>query len=100
MSKDLLAIQAQADKLAENMDLLSTRLAESEKLMRALDEVSLRISRRYAPAVRGCRAKISHSKAGTEPCMPLNRKKNPEEQGDSVSFGNKPQLPLFPTNFM
>mmetsp|Transcript_111376 Transcript_111376/g.315295 ORF Transcript_111376/g.315295 Transcript_111376/m.315295 type:complete len:540 (+) Transcript_111376:84-1703(+) len=93
-SKDLLAVQAQADSLAQRMDQLADHLFESERMMVALDEVSQRIVRRFGSAVEGTRRKIAHEVGGTKPLVP--RPKVGGEQHVPLSTGNVPRLPQFP----
>lgn len=95
-SKDILAVQAQADTLARKMDVLIENLGESERMMAALDEVSKRVSRRFKPAVLGSRRKIARRVGGVEPVVPPPREKSSEMHGD-LGVGNVPMLPLFPS---
>mmetsp|Transcript_51960 Transcript_51960/g.134394 ORF Transcript_51960/g.134394 Transcript_51960/m.134394 type:complete len:535 (+) Transcript_51960:44-1648(+) len=94
-SKELLAIQAHADSLAKKMDILSESLADSERMMAALDEVTARISKRFDMAVLGSRRKIAHSVGGTSPMKPYPRE-GPGGDEAPLSIGNRPALPLFP----
>lgn len=95
-SIDLLAIQAQADALAMKMDLLSQSLNESERMMNAVDMVTMRITRRFAPAVLGTRQRIAHSKGGSEPVVPPKRTRPGLQEDVDLSIGNRPALPIFP----
>jgi voltage-gated sodium channel len=95
-SKDLLAIQAEADTLAGKMEQLSKSLGESERMMNALDEVTTRITRRFAPAIHGTRQKIAHSKGGSEPVVPPKRTRPGMQEDVDLSIGNRPALPTFP----
>lgn len=93
-SRDILALQAQADTLVRRMDGMAGNLLESERLMSALDEVSTRISRRFESAVEGSRRKIAQTVGGAKPMVPSHR----QGRGPKVplSVGNQPVLPLFP----
>merc|ERR1719416_387612 len=94
-SKELLAIQAHAEKLARKMDILAQSLADSERMMGALDEVTSRISKRFDVAVLGSRRKIAHSVGGTSPVKPPPRQ-GPRGDEAPLSIGNRPVLPQFP----
>merc|ERR1712060_696077 len=97
-SKDLLAIQAQADTLSQKMDDLGTALDESERMMQALDEITYRTSRRFQPAVEGTRRQIAHAVGGTKPMVVPNKEDSRSKQTDhmTLALGNKPALPKFP----
>jgi hypothetical protein len=95
-SKDLLAIQAQADTLAAKMEVLGEKLHESERMMDFLDEVSQRINRRFSSAVRGTRTKIALSKGGTEPVVATRRVRPGLQEEVDLAIGNRPALPAFP----
>jgi len=98
-SKDLLAIQAQGDTLAKKIESLGQTLCESERMMNALDEVTMRIQRRFDSAVRGTRKKIAHSKGGSEPVVPPKKVRPGKHQDLDLSTGNRPAMPNFP-NFV
>jgi voltage-gated sodium channel len=95
-SKDLLAIQAQADTLARKMETLGDKLVEGERMMGALDEVTQRIKRRFSSAVRGTRQKLAHTKGGTEPVVLPKRTRPGAQEEIDLSIGNRPALPNFP----
>jgi len=94
-SKELLAVQAHADRLARKMDVLAESLADSERMMDALDEVTSRICRRFDSALLGSRRKIAQSVGGSAPVKPVPREGT---IGNYVplSTGNRPALPQFP----
>jgi voltage-gated sodium channel len=94
-SKDLLGIQAQADVLGQKMDKLIDALGDGERMMGALDEITMRIDRRFDSAVVGSRRKMARSVGGTKPMVPPP---NEGPSGDLVplSIGNRPALPAFP----
>lgn len=94
-SKELLAIQAHADSLAKKMEILSESLADSERMMGALDEVTARISKRFDMAVLGSRRKIARSVGGSSPMKPPPRE-GPNGDDAPLSIGNRPALPAFP----
>mmetsp|Transcript_105512 Transcript_105512/g.273180 ORF Transcript_105512/g.273180 Transcript_105512/m.273180 type:complete len:523 (-) Transcript_105512:194-1762(-) len=94
-SKELLAIQAHADSLAKKMDILAESLADSERMMGALDEVTARISKRFDMAVLGSRRKIAHSVGGSSP-MKQPPREGPGGDQAPLSIGNRPALPPFP----
>mmetsp|Transcript_107875 Transcript_107875/g.302073 ORF Transcript_107875/g.302073 Transcript_107875/m.302073 type:complete len:529 (-) Transcript_107875:66-1652(-) len=93
-SKELLAIQAHADTLAKKMDILADSLADSERMMAALDEVTTRICKRFDMAIVSSRRKIAHSVGGSQPMKPVPRQ-GPKDQAP-LSIGNRPALPAFP----
>jgi len=94
-SKELLAIQANADGLAKKMDVLAESLADSERMMAALDEVTTRICKRFDTALVSSRRKIAHSVGGSQPMKPVPRKGPAAEQAP-LAIGNRPALPPFP----
>jgi len=94
-SKELLAIQAHAEKLARKMDILAESLADSERMMGALDEVTSRISKRFDVAVLGSRRKIAQQVGGASP-MRLPPREGPGGDHAPLSIGNRPVLPPFP----
>lgn len=96
VSKDLLEIQAQADNLAQKMDQLVDEIYNSEKMMTALDETSMRIKRRFSHAVHGSRVKIAHAKGGSEPVVQPKRNRPGMQEQVDLGIGNRPSLPHFP----
>lgn len=95
-SKDLLEVQAQADKLGCEMDALGTAIEQGEKSMKQLDEVTERINRRFGSAVVGARRTIAHRKGGSEPVVPAKRPRPGMQEQLDLSNGNRPMLPSFP----
>jgi len=95
-SKDLLEVQAQADKLGCEMDALGTAIEQGEKNMKQLDEVTERINRRFGSAVVGARRTIAHRKGGSEPVVPAKRPRPGMQEQLDLSNGNRPMLPSFP----
>eukprot|EP00930_Biecheleria_cincta_P045462 TRINITY_DN31329_c0_g1_i1.p1 TRINITY_DN31329_c0_g1~~TRINITY_DN31329_c0_g1_i1.p1 ORF type:complete len:526 (-),score=124.44 TRINITY_DN31329_c0_g1_i1:357-1934(-) len=95
MSKDMLAVMAQADALAGKMDLMADALAESERMVAGLDEITLRISRRFDSAVLGSRRRIANTVGGSKPIVPPKRD-GPGGDNVPLSVGNRPNLPQFP----
>jgi len=99
-SQDLLAAQAQADILSQKMQDMEATLKTGERMMTALDEVTLRVSRRFDHAKEGSRRKIAHSVGGSAPVVPPAREKPGGSPGSvDLSVGNRPILPAFP-NFL
>jgi voltage-gated sodium channel len=97
-SKDLLAIQAQADTLSSKMTDLENTLDRSEELIQILDDITLRTSRRFHPAIEGCRRKIAHTVGGTKPMVPPKREApSGARDHELLSLGNRPALPQFPS---
>lgn len=94
-SKDLLAVQAQADMLAKNMDTLMDSLEASERMMNVLDELTNRINQRFGPSVVGSRRRIAHNVGGSKPMKPPKRNK-PGDSEVPLSISNRPVLPQFP----
>ncbi|CAK9100101.1 unnamed protein product [Durusdinium trenchii] len=95
MSKDMLAVMAQADALATKMDLMDDSLAESERMVAGLDEISLRIARRFDSAILGSRRRMAHAAGGSKPIIPPKRD-GPSGDNVPLSVGNRPNLPPFP----
>jgi len=95
MSKDMLAVMAQADALAGKMDLMADALAESERMVAGLDEITLRISRRFDSAILGSRRRIANTVGGSKPIVPPKRD-GPAGDNVPLSVGNRPNLPQFP----
>lgn len=93
-SKDLLSVMAQADSLAAKMDSLETTLQQTERMMRHLDEVTKRITKRFGSAVIGSRKRLAHQAGGGTPVVPPSRKMEVEPVG--LGDGNRPILPPFP----
>jgi len=96
-SKDMLGIQAQADTLSRRMDALCDSVLESERVIKRLDEVTVRLYDRYKPSVEGARRRIAHSVGGSKPMVqPKKGQRGERESEASLATGNRPQLPLFP----
>jgi len=96
LSRDLLAIQAQSDDLASKIEKLSDSLDDTERMIGMLDEVSIRIGRRFTSAVHGTREKIATQKVGLEPSVPPKRTMLGVRENVDLSIGNRPALPQFP----
>jgi len=94
-SKDMLAVMAQADSLAQKMDRMADALAESERMVAGLDEVTMRIVRRFDGAIIGSRRKQAHAAGGSKPIVPTKRD-GPSGDRVPLSVGNRPTLPKFP----
>lgn len=94
-SRDMLAVQAQADTLTRKMDYLASSLEESERLMGALHETTTRIRRRFESAVDASRRKLAHHVGGSKPIVPPGRV-GPAGPKVPLSVGNQPVLPQFP----
>jgi voltage-gated sodium channel len=95
-SKDLLALQHQADNMSKKMDSLGKELRDSELLLARLDDTSRRMSARMGTAVMSSRRGIEARVRGAAPLKPL-----PPEKAGSVKFGhlqagNMPKLPDLP----
>merc|ERR1719440_2751397 len=95
-SRDLLAITAQADTLAKKMDSLGEELQDAERMLHALDEISVRITNRFNPAVKSSRKKLAKSVAGSAPVVPIHPEKLGSAIGVDLGTGNRPLLPKFP----
>lgn len=95
-SRDLLAITAQADTLAKKMDVLGEELQDAEKMLHALDEISVRITNRFNPAIKSSRKKIAKAVAGSAPVVPIHPEKLGSAIGVDLGNGNRPLLPKFP----
>jgi len=95
-SRDLLAITAQADTLAKKMDDLGEELQDSERMLHQLDEISVRITNRFNPAIKSSRKKIAKSVAGSAPVVPVRPEKLGSAIGVDLGTGNRPLLPKFP----
>ena len=90
-----LACSLQADALATKMDLMDDSLAESERMVAGLDEISLRIARRFDSAILGSRRRMAHAAGGSKPIIPPKRD-GPSGDNVPLSVGNRPNLPPFP----
>mmetsp|Transcript_9633 Transcript_9633/g.22133 ORF Transcript_9633/g.22133 Transcript_9633/m.22133 type:complete len:534 (+) Transcript_9633:71-1672(+) len=95
-SKDLLGIQSQADTLGQRMDTLNDSLADGERMLAALDEVTLRIARRFDSALEGSRRKLARSVGGSKPMVQPQKKERAKGDLVALSIGNRPALPVFP----
>eukprot|EP00931_Biecheleriopsis_adriatica_P115778 TRINITY_DN91530_c0_g1_i1.p1 TRINITY_DN91530_c0_g1~~TRINITY_DN91530_c0_g1_i1.p1 ORF type:complete len:533 (-),score=139.92 TRINITY_DN91530_c0_g1_i1:280-1878(-) len=95
MSKDMLAVMGQADALATKMDLMADSLEESERMVAGLDEITLRIARRFDSAILGSRRRMAQAAGGTKPIVPPKRD-GPGGDQVPLSVGNRPNLPQFP----
>lgn len=95
-SRDLLAITAQADTLSKKMDDLGEELQDSERMLHALDEISVRITQRFVPAMKGSRKKIAKSVGGSAPVVPMHPEKLGTAIGVDLAAGNRPLMPKFP----
>mmetsp|Transcript_6872 Transcript_6872/g.12149 ORF Transcript_6872/g.12149 Transcript_6872/m.12149 type:complete len:522 (+) Transcript_6872:58-1623(+) len=95
MSKDMLAVMSQADALSVKMDIMDDALAESERMVAGLDEITLRITRRFDSAVLGSRRRMAQSAGGAKPIVPPKRD-GPEGDDVPLNVGNRPNLPQFP----
>jgi len=95
MSKDMLAVMSQADALSHKMDAMDDALAESERMVAGLDEITLRITRRFDSAVLGSRRRMAHAAGGSKPIVPPERD-GPGGDDVPLNVGNRPNLPQFP----
>jgi voltage-gated sodium channel len=95
-SRDLLAITAQADTLSRKMDSLAEELQDCEKMLHLLDDTSVRITNRFAPAVKSSKKKIAKSVGGSAPVVPMHPEKLGSAIGVDLAHGNRPLLPQFP----
>lgn len=96
-SKDLLAVQAQADTMARQLDMLGAELQDTERMLAALEDIANRMGNRFEPTVQSSRRKIAQRVGGSQPTMPIHGEKrvDPAKMHD-LSTGNKPVLPKFP----
>mmetsp|Transcript_38629 Transcript_38629/g.70278 ORF Transcript_38629/g.70278 Transcript_38629/m.70278 type:complete len:540 (+) Transcript_38629:91-1710(+) len=92
LSKDMLALQAQADTLSGRLDDLGFALQRSEKMMAALDEITNKMFLRVGPTMVASRQKINQTVGGTQPIVPIS----PKQHTAPLSIGNRPALPLYP----
>merc|ERR1719491_2410450 len=95
-NKDLLAITAQADTLAQKMDSLGEEMQKTEKMLHQLDEISVSITNRFNPAIKCSRKKIAKAVAGSAPVVPMKPEKLGSTIGVDLASGNRPLLPKFP----
>merc|ERR1719440_2224322 len=95
-SRDLLAITAQADALSKKMDSLSEELQDSERMLYLLDDISVRITNRFNPAIKSSRKKLAKAVAGSAPVLPVHEEKPGSAIGVELAYGNRPLLPVFP----
>lgn len=101
-SRDLLAIQAQADTLAKKMDMLGGELQDGERMLSTLDEISVRMTNRFKPSIKSSRHKIARNVGGSAPVQAeVALEKHSSLRGKNLkgdlSFGNLPILPRFPS---
>jgi hypothetical protein len=94
-SRDLLAISSQAEMLMKKLDTVGERLHDMEKMMGLLDEISLRITQRFAPSVVNSQHRIAKANQGLAPVKQLPLEKA-SSIGVSLSRGNRPTLPELP----
>jgi len=100
-SRDLLAITAQADSLSQKMDGLAEDLQMAEKMLSELDDISVRITNRFSPALSSSHKKRAKTTGGSAPVKPLHPPGvAPTKLGSAIGLdlahGNRPLLPVFP----
>lgn len=95
-SRDLLAITAQADTLQGKLDELGEQVKDAERMIDALDTVSVRLQQRFNPSMRSARVKNAHSLGAFAPVVPLTDVKLHTQIGVQLASGNRPLLPRFP----
>lgn len=95
-SRDLLAITSQADTLGKKMDALGEELQDAERMLHELDDISVRITNRFNPALKSSRKKIAKAVAGSAPVVPIHPEKLGSAIGVDLATGNRPLLPKFP----
>lgn len=92
-SRDMLAITAQADTLQSKLDELGEQVKEAERMLDALDTVSVRLQQRFNPSMRSARVKHVHSLGAFAPAVPLQDVKLHTQIGVDLAAGNRPLIP-------
>lgn len=95
-SKDLLALQSQADVMSKNMDYLGTELQDSETMLAALDVATSRMTDRFVPTLASKRVSIAEQVRGSAPMLPIPHSGPGSVTGPPLKVGNQPLLPEFP----
>jgi voltage-gated sodium channel len=95
-SKDLLALQSQADAMAKQMDQLGRQLQYSEKMLANLDDTTQRMGIRLGHTIESSQRRLAKSSIGTgTPIQSLPPEKRGME-GPSLHITNQPRLPKLP----
>jgi hypothetical protein len=95
-SKDLLALQSQADSMSKQMDRLGRELHHSEKMLARLDEASQRMTSRFGVNVLSSRRALHERVRGSAPSIPLPTEKGGSLGETKLSVGNIGRLPDLP----
>lgn len=94
-SKDLLALQHQADACANQMDLLHKELLDSELMLKQLDIITNRMSARFGPTLIHSRRMITERVRGAAPSVPIEEGRGHVLEGH-LGATNMPRLPNLP----
>merc|ERR1712146_110166 len=95
-SKDLLALQHQADNCSKKMDLMARELLDSELMLKRLDAITLRMQSRFGPTVMHSRRMIQERVRGAAPNKPLPPEKAGAIDPGHLQCSNMPRLPGLP----
>jgi hypothetical protein len=95
-SRDMFALTAQADALQGKLDDLGEQVKEAERMIDALDTVSVRLQQRFGNSMRSSRVKHAHAQGAFAPALPLEDVKLHTQIGVDLASGNRPLLPRFP----
>jgi len=95
-SKELLALQAQADNTAKQMDIMGFELQETERMLGRLDTATQRMTHRFAPAAQASRVAIRERVRGAAPLVPIPVTKKGSYAEGRLPEGNVPRMPRLP----
>lgn len=95
-SKELLALQSQADNMSKKMDLMAFELQDTERMLGRLDTATRRMGSRFGPTALSARQAVRERVRGSAPLVPLPNKKKGSYCEDHLSVGNMPRLPKLP----
>jgi voltage-gated sodium channel len=95
-SKDLLALQHQADTCSKKMDLMARELLDSELMLKRLDTITQRMQSRFGPTVMHSRRMIQERVRGAAPNRPLPPEKPGDIDAGHLQCSNMPRLPNLP----
>jgi voltage-gated sodium channel len=95
-SKELLALQAQADNMAKKMDTMGFELQETERMLGRLDTATQRMTHRFAPTAQAARVAIRERVRGAAPLVPIPVTKKGSYAEGRLPEGNVPRMPRLP----
>lgn len=95
-SKDLLALQHQADSMACQMNLLGAEVQDSERMLARLDDATKRMTSRFGPTVISSRRALVDRDRGAAPHKPMEVERAGAISANHLASGNVPRLPHLP----